>query len=82
MDLQQLTTFLGWCTLINLVVLSFATIMIWLARDWAMNIHSRMFDIDKAELPTMYFDFLSRYKLLWYIFNLAPWLALKIMTWA
>ncbi len=43
------------------------------------KIHARMFSVDEAQIPVLYFEFLSRFKLLTIIFVVAPYQSLKIM---
>ena len=54
--------------------------MITTVGDWAKEIHSKLFKISKEKLDAMYFNFLANYKLAIFIFNLAPYIALKIMA--
>jgi len=49
-------------------------------RDFAVNIHSSMFDLDPQAVPAMYFDYLGRYKLMLLVFNIVPYLALRIIA--
>jgi len=78
-DAQTLTTFLGWCTAINMALLCVTSLLILAFRDWLVGIHSRMLGIDRSELPAMYFKFLSNYKVLIIVFNFVPWIALELM---
>lgn len=77
--IEQLTAFLGWCTLINIGLLLFSALMIALIKDFAIRVHSKMFDLDPQTLPAMYFDYLGRFKVLVIVFNLVPYLALRII---
>ena len=79
LPIEQLTAFLGWCTLINIGLLLFSTLMIVLIKDFAIRVHSKMFDLDPQTLPAMYFDYLVRFKVLVIVFNLVPYLALRII---
>ncbi|MDA9826410.1 hypothetical protein N9B92_03270 [Porticoccaceae bacterium] len=78
-SIEQLTAFLGWCTLINIGLLLFSTLMIAVVKDFAINIHSKMFNLDPETLPAMYFEYLGRLKLLVIVFNLVPYVALRII---
>jgi hypothetical protein len=78
--IEQLTAFLGWCTLINMGLLLFSTLMLALMKDFAINMHSKIFDLDSQTLPAMYFEYLGRLKLLVIVFNLVPYLALRIIS--
>ena len=79
-SIEQLTAFLGWCTLINMGLLLFSTLMLALMKDFAINMHSKIFDLDSQTLPAMYFEYLGRLKLLVIVFNLVPYLALRIIS--
>jgi hypothetical protein len=43
------------------------------------SIHIKIFEIDKQELNSKYFDFLSMYKIATLVLIVAPYIALKIM---
>ena len=79
MSMTELANFLGWCTLLNFGMLIFAAIMLVVAHKPVAKIHGRMFDIESSELSKAYFNFLSNYKILIIVFNLVPYLALRIM---
>ena len=79
MNIEELIIFLGWLSVINIGVLLFSTMMVVLFRDFVANIHAKMFSISKDELPFAYFQYLAQYKTLTLIFNLAPYVALKVM---
>lgn len=78
-SLHELTTFLGWCTAINIGILLFSTLITTLTKSFAASLHSKLFHLDPASLPKMYFDYLGNYKILIMVFNLVPYLALRIM---
>ncbi len=79
-DLQTLTTFLGWCSVINVVLLLVATAALVLMKDWIAGIHSKMLGIDRSELPPMYFQYLGNYKALILILNIVPYVTLRMMA--
>ncbi len=79
MSIEQVTAFFGWCSVINIGFLWFTALMLIFAGDWAKGIHSRMFKVKKEDLGNMYFNYLAYMKLLIIVFNVVPWLALKIM---
>lgn len=78
-EMDQVTEFLGWCVVINIVLLSFSAVMILLFKDQVAAIHRRWFSIERAELETLYFNWLGNYKLINVVFFLVPYFALKIM---
>ena len=79
-NIQYLLSFFGWCSAINISVLLFATVFLVSFGDFAKNIHSKMFHVPKDQLDLVYFKYLAYYKLSIFIFNLAPYFALRIMA--
>lgn len=79
MNLATLTTFLGWATLINIVVLLFSTAAIVGLRNHIATVHQRLFGLNGADLGRAYFQYLAQYKIAVLVFNLTPYLALKFM---
>ncbi len=80
MDIETLTTFLGWCTVLNLGFLTFGSILMMTMSDSMARLHCKMFGVSEADLPRIYFQWLARYKSATLILNLAPYVALKIMA--
>lgn len=79
MDLAQVTSLFGWMLVINIVVYTFAALMIIFARDWVSRFEARITGIPAENWPMIFIDYLSRYKIAIMVFNLAPWLALLIV---
>ena len=78
MELTKLKTIFGWMTLINFVVLLVSTIGVITCRTIIHTVHGSMFNLDSAELDLAYFQYLGWFKVLWIIFNLVPYIALRI----
>ncbi len=79
-EIDVLTTFLGWCSLINIGVFVFSAITLTLMREKITAIHSRLFKVNRDALPESYFQYLGNYKIAILIFNLVPYAALKAMA--
>jgi hypothetical protein len=77
--LQTLTEFLGWASVINIGILFLSSIVLVLMRKSIMSTHSKMFGLDDTHLSRAYFQYLAQYKIAIFIFNLVPYIALKIM---
>jgi hypothetical protein len=77
--MDQLVTFLGWCTVLNYGVLLVSTFFIVLLGDFAKNLHGKLFKLRSEQLDAIYFVFLGNYKLAIFVFNLTPYIALKIL---
>ena len=72
--------FIGWCTVINIGILLIATIFLVLTRAPILKMHAKLFELSQADLSLSYFQFLGQDKLSSYVLNLAPYIALRIMT--
>lgn len=77
--LESFTTFLGWCSVINIGLLVVAGIMIVFMRDFVMRIHNALLGVDIERLPAIYMEWIGRYKTMTIFFNIVPYVALKIM---
>ena len=78
--MSTLTAFLAWSTVINIGVLIIATLAVMLMRDSMGKIHGKMFGLDDTNLSRAYFQYIAQYKIAIFIFNLVPYLALRIIA--
>ena len=79
MDIDQLTAFFGWCTIVNFGWMAFVTLYIMALRTWAAGIHARMFGLNEEELPMVYFKYIAYSQVVMIPISLTPWVALKLM---
>jgi hypothetical protein len=79
MTLTQLTELLGWASVLNIGFLFFATILLVIMKPLITTLHSKIFGISKNDLSLIYFKYLANYKMLSFVFIVAPYLSLKIM---
>jgi len=77
---NELTTFFGWCTVINLGIYLFSAFFIIVFKRFTINLHSKILGVSTSELPSMYFKFLGNYKIGILLLNLSPYIALKLMA--
>jgi hypothetical protein len=80
MTIEELTTLLGWCSVINIGVLALSGLVVVALKDVNVKIHSGMFGVDPTNLPSTYFQYLGNYKIAIIVLNLAPWVSLKLMA--
>ena len=79
-SLDSLTRFLGWCSGINLGILIFASLAVTLMHGQLLSIHGKIFGLGEADLSRAYFQYLAQYKIAIFVFNLVPYIALKIVA--
>jgi len=81
MDIETIRTVLLWCTLLNVAILAAAWIMTALAGGWVYRMHSRFYPISREAFYVTIYAFLGLYKMLVFVFNLVPYIALRIVSW-
>ena len=79
MTVEWLSQVLGWCLLIN-----FSLLLLWfgffaLAHDWMYRLHTTWFALSTERFDAIHYAGMALFKLLVMIFNLAPYLALRIV---
>ncbi|WNO62242.1 DUF6868 family protein [Rheinheimera sp. MMS21-TC3] len=74
------TQFFGWSLVINSSILLFTTLVLTWFRPRIKAIQAKMFALEKAQLNLVYFKYLAYYKIGIIIFNLAPYISLKIIS--
>lgn len=77
MNLAELTRFFAWFTLLNYSLMLVSWLAFILLKDPVMRFHSATMGLPKTDLPRLYFQFFSIYKVLILTFGLAPYLVLR-----
>ena len=79
MKTKKIQKFLGWCTVINFVLLGLTTLMLMLAHDWAYSIHGAMFNVSIETYDALLFGYLAFWKALVIVFMFIPYIAIRIV---
>ena len=79
MDIQTLTTFFMWCTILNFVLISFLFLMSIFAGDLAYRIHGNWYPMPRETFNVLLFSFVSFYKFMFFFFIVIPYVVLLIM---
>ena len=79
-NIDALREFFGWCSVLNFSMLIFVTIILTAFKETVAKIHSAVMRIDEKVVSNAYFDYLANYKIAIFIFCLAPYVALRIMS--
>jgi hypothetical protein len=80
MTTETLTQLLGWASVINIVLLLISTLAVVSMRETISKVHSRLFGLDEKDLGRAYFQYIAQYKIAIIVLNIAPYLALRIIT--
>jgi hypothetical protein len=80
MEAQEIRKVLGWCSAINLGVLMLWFLVFVFARDFVFRIHTRWFKISEERFDEIHYTMMGYYKLIVFVFNVIPYLALRIVV--
>jgi hypothetical protein len=80
MDMQTLTAFFMWCTIINGGLLIFSTLVMMIMPDFVYRVQSRWFPVSRQTFDVVIYCFLGLFKVLFIVFNIAPYAALLIIS--
>ncbi len=78
MTLEVFTSFLAWCTLINLVFLLIWFFFLTAGSGWMRRMHGKWFALSEEGFAAIHYKMLAYFKLLWVFFNLTPYLVLRL----
>ena len=79
MDIQTLTTFFMWCTILNVALLLLSSLICLCAGDWVYQIHSKLFSISRETFNVAIYSYIGLYKILIIVFIIIPYIALLII---
>jgi len=79
MDIQTLTTFFMWCTILNIALLVLSSLICLCAGDWMYGVHGKWFSISRETFNVAIYSFLGLYKIFILVFSLIPYIALLIV---
>lgn len=79
MDIQKLTSFFMWCTIINGVLLVLGILGTTLGPDLGADMQGRWFQIPRETVNVVIYMLLGVFKIFWLVFNLVPYVALRVI---
>ena len=80
MDIQTLTTFFMWCTIVNVAIFAWAALWFMLAPDFIYRMQNKVFPLPRETFNAVIYGFLALHKIFIIVFNVVPWLALLIVA--
>ncbi len=80
MDLYDFKTFFMWCSIINLAIALVGYLVVVLASDRVFRVHTRWLPLSRESFNAAIYSLFGQYKLLIFIFNIVPFIALTIMA--
>ena len=79
MDIQTLTTFFMWCTIINGGIFIVWSVFSMLTPNLVYRMQSKWFPIPRETFNVIIYSFLGLFKTFFLFFNVVPYVALLIM---
>ena len=79
MDIQILTTFFMWCTIINGGILVLWIVFSSFAPDLVYRTQRKWFPIPRETFNVVIYSFLGLFKVVFLVFNVVPYVALLIV---
>ena len=77
--LIDIRTVLGWCSLINIILLLFwFGAFVW-CRKCIHTLHGRWFKLSAEQFDVVHYCGMAFFKIIVYVFNIIPWIALHIV---
>lgn len=80
MRIETLRSMLAWCTLLNYAILLIWFFVVVFARGWLYRLHTQWFKLSEERFDMINYVGMMLFKLLILVFNLIPYLALRILT--
>jgi hypothetical protein len=80
MSLEQLAALLGWMTVINMVIMVLSAILLAGLKGILGRYHSKLFAVSAEEVAAASCNYLGRFKVLIIVFNLTPYIALRLIA--
>ena len=80
MNLETLTSFFMWCTIISGAILIYSSLLLCFAPRFVYRIQSKWYQIPRETFDIIAYSYLGLFKVLFIVFNLAPYLALVIIA--
>lgn len=80
MNTEFFRSFFLWCAVLNYGLLLWWFIVFIFAHDWLYRFHGHWFRLSVAQFDAIHYAGMAAYKIGIFLFALAPWLALLIIS--
>ena len=78
MNIEFALKFLGWCTLINWILLAVWATFFCLGGSWMYGLHGKWFKISRETFDATHYAGMAFFKIVIIVFNLVPYLVLRL----
>ncbi len=78
MFIEKASVFLGWCTVINFIILLFWFLAFFRAHEMIFRMHGKWFKVSRETFDAIHYSCMAFYKICIIMFNLVPLIALRV----
>ena len=79
MTIEIICDVFAWCTVINWILLLWWLLFFIFAHDWMHRFHSKWFNLSVDKFDAIHYSGMALFKIGIFLFNLVPYLALRIV---
>ena len=80
MTVEIIRDILAWCSVINVTLLILWFMFFSLAHDWIYSLHGKWFTLPVEKFDAIHYASMGFFKLSIFMFNIVPYLALRIVV--
>lgn len=78
MDIKRIRKIIGWCAVINYMLLFLAVILFLVAHDWIYEFNQLFFEVSEETYNMVLLIALAFWEVLIWVFNIVPYIVLRI----
>lgn len=79
MDIETVRAFLMWCTIVNVGMLTFSSLLCTFGGNFVYRAHSRWYPMPRETFNVVLYAFIGLYKIVVIVFFLVPYIAISII---
>ena len=79
MNIDQLTEFFKWMTIISILLLLFSSMIVIMLKNVIFKFHGKLFNIKEEHMSLMAYGYLGIFKVLIIVFILVPYISLLLI---
>jgi len=79
MNLEMLSQFFLWCSVINLAVSLLVFLVVMIGKNQVYRIHSKLFNVSEEKVAETTYSSMTNYKTIIFVFNIIPYIVIQII---
>ena len=79
MNIEMLSQFFLWCSIINVGVLLLVLLVVMIGKNRVYRIHGKLFNVSEEKAAETIYSSMTNYKTIIFVFNIIPYIATQII---